>query len=53
MESRVGEAADDISIVVWIPVLTILATLAVAWKRLPRTGRAWKSCWATWPRGTP
>jgi TRAP-type C4-dicarboxylate transport system permease large subunit len=41
MESRVGEAADDISIVVWIPVLTILATLAVAWKRLPRTGRAW------------
>ncbi|MBT2225442.1 TRAP transporter large permease subunit [Nonomuraea sp. NEAU-A123] len=41
MESRVGEAADDISIVVWIPVLTVLATLAVAWKRLPRTGRAW------------
>jgi TRAP-type C4-dicarboxylate transport system permease large subunit len=41
MESRVGEAAGDISIVVWIPVLTIVATLAVAWKRLPRTGRAW------------
>ncbi|MCG5212547.1 TRAP transporter large permease subunit [Streptosporangium soli] len=41
MESRVGEAAGDISIVVWIPVLTILATFAVAWKRLPRTGRAW------------
>ncbi|MEV1176088.1 TRAP transporter large permease subunit [Nonomuraea sp. NPDC049784] len=41
MESRVGEAAGDISIVVWIPVLTVLATLAVAWKRLPRTGRAW------------
>ncbi|MEO3885261.1 TRAP transporter large permease subunit [Nonomuraea sp. B5E05] len=41
MESRVGEAADDVSIVVWIPVLTVLVTLAVAWKRLPRTGRAW------------
>lgn len=41
MESRVGEAAGDISIVVWIPVLTVLATFAVAWKRLPRTGRAW------------
>jgi TRAP-type C4-dicarboxylate transport system permease large subunit len=41
MESRVGEAADDVSIVVWIPVLTVLATFAVAWKRLPRTGRAW------------
>ncbi|MEO3804637.1 TRAP transporter large permease subunit [Nonomuraea sp. B1E8] len=41
MESRVGEAADDVSIVVWIPVLTVLVTLAVAWRRLPRTGRAW------------
>ncbi|UBU09539.1 TRAP transporter large permease subunit [Nonomuraea gerenzanensis] len=41
MESRVGEAAGDISIIVWIPVLTVLATFAVAWKRLPRTGRAW------------
>ncbi|SEH01868.1 TRAP-type C4-dicarboxylate transport system, large permease component [Nonomuraea solani] len=41
MESRIGEAAGDISIVVWIPVLTVLATFAVAWKRLPRTGRAW------------
>ncbi|MEV0620191.1 TRAP transporter large permease subunit [Nonomuraea sp. NPDC050404] len=41
MESRVGEAADDISIIVWIPVLTVLATFAVAWKRLPRTARAW------------
>ncbi|MEV5891338.1 TRAP transporter large permease subunit [Nonomuraea fuscirosea] len=41
MESRVGEAADDISVVVWIPVLTVLATFAVAWRRLPRTGRAW------------
>ncbi|MDP4507901.1 TRAP transporter large permease subunit [Nonomuraea turcica] len=42
MESRVGEeAAGDISIVVWIPVLTVLVTLAVAWRRLPRTARAW------------
>ncbi|TDD18794.1 TRAP transporter large permease subunit [Nonomuraea diastatica] len=41
MESQVGEAADDVSIVVWIPVLTVLVTLAVAWKRLPRTVRAW------------
>ncbi|MFB4279944.1 MULTISPECIES: TRAP transporter large permease subunit [unclassified Nonomuraea] len=41
LESRVGEAADDISIVVWIPVLTVLATFAVAWRRLPRTARAW------------
>ncbi|MBF8188204.1 TRAP transporter large permease subunit [Nonomuraea sp. K274] len=41
MESRVGEAAGDVSIVVWIPVLTVLATFAVAWRRLPRTGRAW------------
>ncbi|MFI7611784.1 TRAP transporter large permease subunit [Nonomuraea terrae] len=41
MESRVGEAAGDVSIVVWIPVLTVLATFAVAWKRLPRTARGW------------
>ncbi|GAB2951083.1 TRAP transporter large permease subunit [Nonomuraea fastidiosa] len=41
MESRVGEAADGISIVVWIPVLTVLATFAVAWRRLPRTASAW------------
>jgi TRAP-type C4-dicarboxylate transport system permease large subunit len=41
MESRVGEAAGDISIVVWIPVLTVLATFAVAWRRLPRTASAW------------
>lgn len=41
LESRLGEAADDISIVVWIPVLTILATLLVGWKRLPRTARGW------------
>ncbi|MFD5317479.1 TRAP transporter large permease subunit [Streptomyces sp. NPDC127098] len=37
LESRVGSAADAISIVVWIPVLTLLATLLVAWRRLPRT----------------
>lgn len=41
LESRLGEAADDISIVVWIPVLTILATVLVGWKRLPRTLRGW------------
>lgn len=41
LKSRLGEAADDISIVVWIPVLTILATLLVGWKRLPRTARGW------------
>ncbi|MEV5538363.1 TRAP transporter large permease subunit [Saccharopolyspora shandongensis] len=41
LESRLGEAADDISIVVWIPVLTIVATLLVGWKRLPRTVRGW------------
>ncbi|MEV4568228.1 TRAP transporter large permease subunit [Nonomuraea sp. NPDC049419] len=41
MESQVGEAAGDISIVVWIPVLTVLATFAVAWRRLPRTASAW------------
>ncbi|MCA1185335.1 MULTISPECIES: TRAP transporter large permease subunit [unclassified Saccharopolyspora] len=41
LESRVGDAADDISVIVWIPVLTILATLLVAWRRLPRTGREW------------
>ncbi|MER7011575.1 TRAP transporter large permease subunit [Saccharopolyspora sp. NPDC000359] len=41
LEARLGGAADDISIVVWIPVLTILATLLVGWKRLPRTARGW------------
>jgi TRAP-type C4-dicarboxylate transport system permease large subunit len=39
--SRLGGAAEDISIVVWIPVLTIIATLVVAWRRLPRSGSAW------------
>ncbi len=39
LESRVGVAAEDISIVVWIPVLTLIATLLVAAKRLPRTAR--------------
>ncbi|MEO3752288.1 TRAP transporter large permease subunit [Streptomyces sp. B6B3] len=40
LESRVGAAAtEDISIVVWIPVLTLLATLLVAARRLPRTPR--------------
>lgn len=43
LESRVGDAADDISVIVWIPVLTILATLLVAWRRLPRTGREWSA----------
>ncbi|MGI8306654.1 TRAP transporter large permease subunit [Saccharopolyspora hattusasensis] len=41
LESQLGKAADDISIVVWIPVLTIVATLLVGWKRLPRTARGW------------
>ncbi|WP_258348598.1 TRAP transporter permease [Saccharopolyspora gregorii] len=43
LESRVGDAAGDISVIVWIPVLTILATLLVAWRRLPRTGREWSA----------
>jgi TRAP-type C4-dicarboxylate transport system permease large subunit len=43
LESRLGDAADDISIVVWIPVLTILVTLAVAWRRLPKTWRGWNT----------
>ncbi|GAB3562021.1 TRAP transporter permease [Amycolatopsis endophytica] len=42
LERWIGEdAAGEISIVVWIPVLMILGTLLVAWKRVPRTGREW------------
>ncbi|AXB47900.1 TRAP transporter large permease subunit [Amycolatopsis albispora] len=42
LEGWIGEdAAGEISIVVWIPVLMIISTLLVAWRRLPRTGRGW------------
>jgi TRAP-type transport system large permease protein len=41
LEARLGAAAEDVSIVVWIPVLTILVTFAVAWRRLPKTYRGW------------
>jgi len=40
----IGEdAAGEISIVVWIPVLMIIGTILVAWRRLPRTGSEWNS----------
>ncbi|MBV6760386.1 TRAP transporter large permease subunit [Rhodococcus opacus] len=44
LTSRVGEdGADAISIVVWIPVLTVLAIFLVAFKKLPRTPRGWNT----------
>lgn len=41
-EGRLGEdTASAISIIVWIPVLVLLAAALVGWRRLPRTGAAW------------
>lgn len=40
--SRLGaDAADAISIIVWIPVLVLLAAIIIGWKNLPRTGHGW------------
>ncbi len=35
------DAAGRISIIVWIPVLMILGSLLVAWRRLPRSASGW------------
>jgi TRAP-type transport system large permease protein len=36
-----ADAADAISIVVWIPVLLALFAVALGWRRLPKSGREW------------
>ncbi|MDI6627913.1 MAG: TRAP transporter large permease subunit [Rhodococcus sp. (in: high G+C Gram-positive bacteria)] len=36
-----GEALDEISLIVWIPVLIIAISAMVAWRELPRTLRGW------------
>ncbi|MCT1656854.1 TRAP transporter permease, partial [Brevibacterium luteolum] len=40
--TRLGEdGADAISIIVWIPVLVLIAALVIGWKQVPRTARGW------------
>lgn len=40
--SRLGEdAADAISIIVWIPILVLLAALVIGWRTLPRSVNGW------------
>ncbi|WP_206491039.1 TRAP transporter large permease subunit [Rhodococcus sp. KRD162] len=36
-----GESLDEISLIVWIPVLIIAISAIVAWRELPRTLRGW------------
>src|SRR5699024_4747407 len=39
--SPVGEAMDDISLIMWIPILIIFISGVVAWKDLPKSPKAW------------
>ncbi|SLK08738.1 TRAP transporter large permease subunit [Novosphingobium mathurense] len=41
LSRRVGEAADTVSIIVWIPVVMMFAAVLVGWRRLPRSIVAW------------
>ncbi|MCM3849095.1 TRAP transporter permease [Pseudonocardia sp. DR1-2] len=36
-----SDAAGEISIIVWIPILMILGSMLVAWRRLPRSASGW------------
>ncbi|MDO5374492.1 MAG: TRAP transporter large permease subunit, partial [Corynebacterium glutamicum] len=48
--SRVGEAMGDISLIMWIPLLIIFISGAVAWRELPRSPKAW---WTFMGDGVP
>ncbi|APT82206.1 TRAP transporter large permease subunit [Corynebacterium ammoniagenes] len=39
--SPVGDAMDDISLIMWIPILIIFISGVVAWKDLPKSPKAW------------
>lgn len=43
LESRpgLGEAMDSFSLIMWIPILIIVISVLVAWRQLPRSGKAW------------
>lgn len=48
--SSVGEAMGDISLIMWIPLLIIFISGAVAWRELPKSPKAW---WTFMGDGVP
>ncbi|RZU63674.1 TRAP transporter large permease subunit [Zhihengliuella halotolerans] len=38
---RYGESLDEISLIVWIPILIIAISAVIAWRELPRTVSGW------------
>src|SRR5699024_12700245 len=40
--SCVGEEAiDDISIIIWVPILISVITIVISWKTIPKTLKGW------------
>lgn len=48
--TKIGEAMGDISLIMWIPLLIIFISGAVAWRQLPKTPKAW---WTFMGDGVP